>query len=282
MSNTFEFDRLKKVIKHDGLSFSQNIGLTLAIFWSLPVVIWLLGIVFSSGDARTITVMERVATINVFLAILFIIAPVRLYRNCNDSRMGIGYAMLPASTLEKFLSMAFYCIIVTPIIYLVGALTIDSILALISSSYEDYAITAYFDDMEQIEYHIYQSMDGHSEEANFMLGLLSPAKLTFMKIFGILATSSIFMFGNMVFKKRKTGKMIGILIILAILFLLLQVKYIDSHESIIRYNMGNKIAAENYIRQLVDTTLNAILMLEIIVSAVMLWGTYHRIKTQKY
>lgn len=286
MNNTFEFNRFKKVIKHDGLSYFQNVGLTLIIFLSLPIVIWLFGIVFSSEGSNDVSITERIMTINVFLTILCIIAPVRLYKNCNDSRMGIGYAMLPASTLEKFLSMVFYCTIVTPFIYLVGALTIDSILAVISSSYDGYAISAYFNDMDQLENNIQLTLgknyNPYDKETVFIMGLFSTTKLVFMRIFGILTISSIFMFGNMVFKKHKTGKMIGILIAIAIIFMLIQVKYTIGHIDDIQHRIHNGAQFRNYMRQLASTTFNVILILEIIVSAVMLWGTYHKIKTQKY
>lgn len=287
MNSTFEFNRFKKVIKHDGLSYFQNIGLTLIIFLSLPIVIWLFGIVFSSESSNDVSITERIMTINVFLTILFIIAPVRLYKNCNDSRMGIGYAMLPASTLEKFLSMVFYCTIVTPFIYLVGAFTIDSILAVISSSYDGYAISAYFNDMNQIENDVQLTLqDGHDHQdikTTFIIGLFFSTKIVFVIIGFFLALSSIFMFGNMVFKKRKTGKMLGILIVIAIIFMAIQVKYTINHFDSIPSGIQHSGAQfRNYMRHLVTTTFNVILVLEIIISAVMLWGTYRKIKTQKY
>jgi len=36
------------------------------------------------------------------------------------------------------------------------------------------------------------------------------------------------------------------------------------------------------IKRLIHITMNVALYAEIIVSAVLLWGTYHKIKTQKY
>ena len=105
MNNTLDFNRLVKVIKHDGASFAQNLGLALIILWSIPVVMWLFSsLTPSNGHFDT---FSRISIIGTLGTILLIMAPARLYKYCNDSRQGIGYAMMPASSLEKFISMVF-------------------------------------------------------------------------------------------------------------------------------------------------------------------------------
>lgn len=282
MNNTLDFNRLGKVVKHDGTSFAQNLSLALIILWSIPLVIWL----FSSLTPNNghIDSYSRISIISTLGTILLIMAPARLYKYCNDSRQGIRYAMLPASSLEKFLSMVFYCVIVAPIIYLAGALAIDSILAVIGGPYEGFAIADYFNDLSQFRHMVRQKMMMDEEDYTLLANYLSPTIIILSKALSTLAMSSVFMFGNMVFKKRKTGKMIGILILLFIIFMIIMVNYVANHEEQISRWFGymNEENTAYVITRMIRVSINASLIFSAVVSVVMLWLTYYKIKTQKY
>lgn len=286
MNNTFNINRFGKILKHDGLNFFPNFILALAILWAIPVVIYLFTILMPTEETIHIyNAMSRVSIIDFLLKIAIIIAPAILYKTCNDSRKGIGYAMLPASTLEKFLSMVIFCVIVTPIIYLAGALAIDSILALFNGPYEGFAASLYFDKYAQIDY----SIENHDvagildDTWPIFIENLSPTFLTVLSLLAILTLSSIFMFGNMIFKKRKTGKMIGILILLSIIIMIIFINYVVNNEALAEY--FKQIDEDNvteFIERMVFIWMNVTLYTEIIVSALMLFGVYRKIKTQKY
>jgi len=282
MNNTLDFNRLGKVIKHDGASFAQNLGLALIILWSIPLVIWLFSSLTPGNDH--IDPYSRISIISTLGTILLIMAPARLYKYCNDSRQGIGYAMMPASSLEKFLSMVFYCVIVAPIIYLAGALAIDSILSVLGGPYEGFAISDYFNILSQLRdtlrYKAMMSDDG----CTLLLSCISPTTIVFSKILSILTLSSIFMFGNMVFKKHKTGKMIGVLILLFIIIMIIMVNYVVNHEDQISrwFRYVDEEEAKYVIIRIIITLENVSLIFSAVVSVVMLWLTYYKIKTQKY
>jgi hypothetical protein len=282
MNNTLDFNRLGKVVKHDGASFTQNLSLALIILWSIPLVIWL----FSSLTPNNghIDSYSRISIISTLGTILLIMAPARLYKYCNDSRQGIRYAMLPASSLEKFISMVFYCVIVAPVIYLAGALAIDSILAVLGGPYEGFAIADYFNDLSQFRHMVRQKMMMGEEDYTLLANYLSPTIIILSKALSTLAMSSVFMFGNMVFKKRKTGKMIGILILLFIIFMIIMVNYVANHEEQISRWFGymNEENAAYVITRMIRVSINASLIFSAVVSVVMLWLTYYKIKTQKY
>ena len=286
MNNTFNIQRFGKILKHDGLNFFPNFILSLAILWAIPVVIYLFtALMPTDGTKQIYDAMSRVNVIDALLKIAIIIAPAILYKTCNDSRKGIGYAMLPASTLEKFISMVIYCVIVTPIIYVAGSLAIDTILALFNGPYKDFAASLYFDKFSQIEY----SFEQHGTKVMLddalpiFINNLSPAFMRVLSILGTLMLSSIFMFGNMIFKKRKTGKMIGILIFLSILFMIIFINYVANNEALANYfEQINEDNVSEFIIRLIRIMMNVALYTEIIVSTLLLWGTYRKIKTQKY
>lgn len=282
MNNTLDINRLGKVIKHDGASFAQNLGLALIILWSIPLVIWL----FSSltPGSHSIDSFARIGIISILSKILLIIAPARLYKYCNDSRQGIGFAMLPASSLEKFISMVFYCIIVAPIIYLAGALAVDSILAVLGGPYEGFAIANYFDNWTDLMNMWREKVLLNAEDYELLTDSISPTVIIISKILFVIALSSIFMFGNMVFKKRKTGKMIGILILLYIIFMIIMVNLVANHEDWFERHFGNmnKENAVEFFKHMIYVITRVSMIISAVVSAVMLWLTYYKIKTQKY
>ena len=283
MNNTFNINRFGKVLKHDGLNFFPNLILALAILWAIPVVIYLFTALLPGDEEKDlIYAFSRIDTISTLSTIALIIAPARLYKYCNDSRKGIGYAMLPASTLEKFLSMVIYCVIVTPIIYVAGALAIDSILAIFNGPYEGFAVSAYFDKYAQINYVLENDqMHGLLDDTwPIFINSLSATFLILLNLFGTLLLSSIFMFGNMIFKKHKTGKMIGILIVLLIIIMIIVINYVACHETM--FSQWDKDTASEILKRLIVIMMNAAIYTEIIVSALLLWGTYRKIKTQKY
>ena len=276
MSNTLDIKRFGKVIKRDAYNFINNMGLSLIIILAIPVVIWLFRSL-TPGDGQ-FEPFSRISLINVLTTIIVMLAPARLYKNCNDPRNGIGYAMLPASTLEKFLSMVFYCVIVTPIIYIAGALTIDTILTVIGGPYRGYAISEFFNVNEQIRDVLSRSYLDDSSPLVF--SNISPAFYMFTSFLGTLTVASIFMFGNMLFKKRKTGKMLGIIIALFIILMVILINVLNNHV----YNINATTESEViYIfRRIILFFMNLMIYVEIFISALMLWGTYRKIKTQKY
>lgn len=93
--------------------------------------------------------------------------------------------------------------------------------------------------------------------------------------------SSIFMFGNMVFKKHKTSKMIGVLILLSIIFMIVIINYAVNHEMLFQQFIEDNNITE-FIKRLITIIMNVVLYVEIIISAVLLWGVFHKIKTQRY
>ena len=284
MNNTLNINRFGKVIKHDGLNFFPNLILTLAIIWAIPVIIYLFSAFMPTDEtSKVFDAMSRIDLISTLTSIALIIAPARLYRYCNDSRKGIGYAMLPASTLEKFLSMVFYCVVVTPIIYVAGALAIDSILALFQGPYDGFAAAYYFDRYAKLD--AIFTKDDAMLDASLLVFFksISPTFVIALSMLGTLTISSIFMFGNMVFKKRKTGKMLGILILLFIIFMIVFINIVANNEAFANYfqQMNEENMAE-FIKRFTFIAMNVGFYTELIISALMLFGVYRKIKTQKY
>jgi hypothetical protein len=226
-------------------------------------------------------ISNRDTKISILMWLSLMIVPSRLYKNYNDSRKGVVLAMTPASSLEKFLSMILYCVVITPIVYLIGALFIDTILALKpgTNPYDGFI----FNDFFSKNYESYREiLSLGEEELNRSIYDYMLSKNHFIyKVLQILGFTSIFMFTNMLFKKRKLSKTIGILTLLGIIFSIFVVRYVINLE----YNFDADWTDEeitNYIKGVVSYVYHFVFYMSLISTSVFLYLTYYKIKKQTY
>ena len=264
MNKTFDIKRFGNVLRHDAMSYFQNFGWTLVVLLAIPILIW--SILYVNMDEPDALMNNERYGFLLFLAIIaMILAPSRLYKNANDSRKGIQFAMLPASNMEKFLSMSIYCLVVTPLLYLVGAVVIDCILTLIpgKNPYGWFVFRNIF------------HTNIMKVELNDDIFLMS---LPFYQVFLLLSYVSIFMFTNMIFKKRKVSKTIGILALIGIIFMVIFIRVILHYENIYEYDMIPDDTQEILARW----AYYGYYVFNIILTVAMLYLTYNKIRKQKY
>jgi hypothetical protein len=262
------------------MSYFQNFGWTLIVLWALPVIMWFLTYI-SMETFDTGVISNRDTKISILMWLSLMIVPSRLYKNYNDSRKGVVLAMTPASSLEKFLSMILYCVVITPIVYLIGALFIDTILALKpgTNPYDGFIFSDFFSK----NYESYREiLSLGEEELNRSIYDYMLSKNHFIyKVIQILGFTSLFMFTNMLFKKRKLSKTIGILTLLGIIFSILVVRYVMNLE----YNFDADWTDEemtNYIKGVVNYVYHFVFYMSLISTSVFLYLTYYKIKKQTY
>lgn len=241
MKNSFDFRRFGQVLVKDWKSYFRNFGVSLIVWCCLPILLWMMTLVLDftmCNDRRFIFI-----GIFVFTAMMFI--PSKVYGHANHSREGVSFAMLPATNVEKFFSMLFYCSIFTPLIVGLGNWFVDTLLALLPFGGFEGFVTL-------------------------------PSKLTMTFIMLIVCTcfmlTSIFMYGNMMFKKRKVGKTVawGLLIAL-VLTLILELFHFWKHFFTWAARISN---------QELFMWINAAIMLVIAILFFIL--TFRKIKKQTY
>ena len=278
MNNTFTFNRFKNLLLKDGKMYFRKYGVSLIVWCSLNAIFWVFNLLFDSSSESAF----RFAMLCVWTALAMMMVPEKVYGNANLSREGVGFAMLPASSLEKFVSMFIYCAIVTPIIVFFGGYLVDTLLSLFP-----------FGGFEK-PIHLY-TINDILRTANDTKGTvqIGNAETSFTEVFpiGVMRTSfymsiiqwaAIFMLGNMLFKKRKTGKtfacFLGIGYVLSTIFGLtfltserLQ-RWIDTFED---------FPAGEMVRLWHNATIWG-MIIGIVITGVLLYFTYRKIKTQKY
>lgn len=192
--------RFRKLLVRDFHNIWPSFGLTMLIITLLPLFAWLLFLAFL--PEFTILPEMRIGFIlgSVWLAV--IMAPSRLYKTCNLPKRGIYFAMLPASTLEKYLSMLLYSMFVCPFFVLVGGIAFDYLLAVLPFG-------PYTQWISQIGIPLIDGtnfVDAFSASCEEMG--LNRNLFLFVMLSSYFLNASTFMFTNTIFKKHKVLKTI--------------------------------------------------------------------------
>lgn len=253
MNSTFNINRFWQLFKKEGFENFKQFATMIYLLWVIPIFTVLVNKILRPGY---ITISDsRLMTILFFTSLLMVLTPSKLYGNYNNSKTGIYRALLPASNLEKFLSMLSYCIIITPLLYFAGAIIIDSILTIIpGTDYKNFLF---------------------STSINLNYPKLFESRMD-LSIIILLITSSImqigiFSFFNMVFKKHKFSKTLLLVFAITLLLFITGTKFDEgcnlTHDE--AYNIMFKVM----ITLITITSLIAIATF---------YGTYYKIRNQKY
>lgn len=178
MNNTFDFKRFGQVLTKDWKDYFRNFGISLIVWSCIPVLFWVTTLIFDfkmDPDGRIGTIAALVFSVLMFV-------PSKVYGKANLPREGVSFASLPATNAEKFFSMLIYCSVVTPILVGLGSWAIDTLLVLLP----------------------FGGFNGLVALPKSELGMLLVTIAC-----SVLMFSSIFVFGNMIFKRRKAGKTIA-------------------------------------------------------------------------
>ena len=265
MDNIFSFNRFGKLLKKEFYEYFQRFGVTILVFLSFIVIAWGISLLF--GGDNGFGTNTRSAGIYALTTLVALFAPFVVYGYTNHQKKGIYYAMLPASSFEKFLSMVIYTLILTPVMFFITAVLLDSLIVTIKSP----------------------------EETSYLFSTLF-SKDALSQYFSLFQTISIFVLANMIFKKQKVAKSLLSIIGIAIIISVLAGKIVETAgiEAFINTDMMNSdIFTSNSIpsifnsRHLAKELLTPwfwyfTTIISIAIPLAALTGTYFKIKTQKY
>ena len=278
MNNTFSFNRFKNLLLKDGKMYIRNFGTSLIVWCCLNAIFWIFNFLFGTSSDP----LFRFGMLCTWTGLAMMMVPSKVYGTANLSREGVGFAMLPASSLEKFISMFIYCAIVTPVVVFFGGYLVDALLSLFPFGGFEKPIHLYtINDFV----HMMDNSEGVIQSSNMEFSFNDVFPIAAIRIslyVGIIQWAAIFMLGNMLFKKHKAGKTLvcymGISYVLSTLFGLTFItngrlqQWAESLEDIAESEMV-RIAHNGMIWSMV---------LVIIITGVLLYFTYRKIKTQKY
>ena len=278
MNNTFSFNRFKNLLLKDGKMYIRNFGTSLIVWCCLNAIFWIFNLLFGSSTMPPV----RFGMLCTWTALAMMMVPSKVYGNANLSREGVGFAMMPASSLEKFLSMFVYCAIVTPIVVFFGGYLVDAFLSIFPFGGFEKPIRLY--SMNEIVQMINDSEGvARAGEMDFPIEQVFPIGVMRTTLYvGIIQWSAIFMLGNMLFKKHKAGKTIACYLGISYLISMIMGLVFFNREIMEGWIAKFEgMSTEQQIQWFQNATTWS-MVVGIIIIVLLLFFTYRKIKTQKY
>ncbi len=112
MNEVFDIKRLWKLMQYEVVNYIPNFFKSLLIFSSVIAATW----IFSLTVDFAVLPEGRDKLVATLFTLAVILSPFIVYKDMNNRKKGYIYAMIPASTLEKLLSMVVLCVVVVPVL----------------------------------------------------------------------------------------------------------------------------------------------------------------------
>lgn len=171
----FDIKRFNLLLGKELRFFFRRYALDLLCIGGAYLLFWLLNVFFSRFGSE-VHMFSRYMVVVAMTAVSMIMAPSKVYKTINHRRYGLDYALLPASTMEKTVSM-FICSSLTCLVStLVLLFALDALVACISPNLFTGTLLAW-------------------GSANFWI----------QTAVSMLYLQSFFVLGNMLFKSHKVG-----------------------------------------------------------------------------
>lgn len=122
MNDIFDFGRFGKLFVYECRNYLPRYMKGLIVFSSVLFAAWMLTI------ALDFPLRDRTDIISVLYSLAIFLSPYFIYKDMNNRKKGYSYAMIPASTLEKLLSMTLVSIFVVPVAVYVSLTLADAVL----------------------------------------------------------------------------------------------------------------------------------------------------------
>ena len=266
MNNVFDFKRFGNYFLYDLRRAKNNYAISLLVIGLLPVALFIITQFFSLITGNGVTELSdvpKIVAIFAGIAIVMLSAGARIYGSITEKRAGSDYLMLPASTLEKWLSMVLITCLVLPVILFALLFATDSLMGLVFP-------TAYGDRIFQI---------GLGQELTEMLNSEGiyfnfPAVIILNWCENIL----IFVLGAVCFKKAKVAKTLLCLAIVGMVFSTLLVAVLGTSSIDPDWFTEHFASPEKAINAF-NLFLN---IFYIVVLCGLLGGLYYRLRTLKH
>lgn len=273
-SNIFDLKRFSGYFVYDLKNARNNYGLALLILGCFPVIFYSVWILFNNiwGDHWTAPVFwVRVTVFFLCLAILYISFPASQYGKLTDRRAGADWLLLPASRLEKFLSMLVVSFIAVPLAFLVLYNLTDWILSLCDPTYGQALVSFRINDLIGEEVMIGGESVFRFSGNGFWLIWLST-----------IASMSVFLLGALCFRRHKIAGTILCEIAFSILFSMIvsMLAVYGSFEGIVEY--FDRLDEEDILRHLELKANLALWVPYILVLGSMLTAVWWRLKNLKH
>ena len=215
MDNKFNLNRFGKYFAYDLKSIWREQRVFLLVWCLLPIFFYMVYMFFSAFGHGFFSILNgisinrpplaiRVSVFSLASVIFLVLFPSRTYGFVTEKAKGSAWLMLPASRLEKFLSMVLICLVIAPIVYFCVYLLSDALVCLLDRQCGSSILAAWND------FFTYRLTDEHVWlGGNGLWALVSSC----------LQITSVFLLGALIFKKMKVTKtVLALFVVSMVLF----------------------------------------------------------------
>ncbi len=134
MNNVFDFKRFGNYFLYDLRNAKNNYGLSLLILGCMPIAIFIIIQLFSlifRQQVASFPMPIKYTQIFIVVLVATIGAGTKIYGHLTEKKAGSNFLMLPASTLEKWLSMLLVVCVAVPFVLLALQVASDALMSFI-------------------------------------------------------------------------------------------------------------------------------------------------------
>ena len=214
-TDVLNMNRFGRYLVTDIKNAIARYGISFLIMATFSLTSYLLAGFFSTivgGGWYSLEVAPRTVIMGITLIVLTITAPAKIFGFITDKKEGSSFLMIPASSLEKTLSMIIVCCVIVPFAFFAVYMSLDQILCLIDRSCGDSLIVA-INNGQTLLTEAFRKINTESQN---VIPDYSSFTSVWMYLDDLAQGFLIFLLGALLFKSSKPAKTIGCLILLSI------------------------------------------------------------------
>ena len=271
MNETFQFRRFCTYLKYDLTQLWRNHGRALMVIAGMGLLTYVFTILFNLVFQSTWQAPELV-TRCIVLAVAFLVLELyqaRVYGHLTDRKAGSAWLMVPASRLEKYVSMLLTVIVIIPVLFFVVYLLLDGFLSLVDPTVGDSIVATLTGGLAEAR----TGMESFLEESPVVFSSGTGVGLVLLSI---ALNFTFFLLCGICFKKYKiVGGLLIIWFASLVLSLLGMAAIIPNSERIMA--MADEGAVS-----MATGWLNGVVAFSCLLFAGLAWGVWRRIKTLQH
>ncbi len=214
-NDVLNLNRFGRYLLTDIKNAISRYGISLLVMATISVTGYLLAGFFTmivGNGWYSLGVAGRFSMMAITFFVLTLSAPAKIYGFITDKKEGSSFLMIPASSLEKAISMILVCCVILPLVFFAVYMSLDQIICLIDNRCGDSVIVA-INNSRELLLDAFQRIS--SETQNYIpdySSLSSP----WMYVDDLAQGFLVFLLGALIFKSSKPAKTVGCLILFSI------------------------------------------------------------------
>lgn len=213
-NDVFNMNRFGRYLVTDIKNAIARYGISLLIMATISLTGYLLCGFFTTivGTGwHSMGEVGRSVMMGITFVVLTITAPAKIYGFITDKKEGSSFLMIPASSLEKTLSMILVCCVIVPLAFFAVYFTLDQIVCLIDGRCGN-SVIMLINNGQTMLTDTFQKL---SQETDSFIPDYSCLVTPWMYMDDLAQGFLIFLLGALIFKSSKPAKTIGCLILLS-------------------------------------------------------------------